>query len=303
MNSEDLPSSSRAGWDALTKGIEQGQGGNDASALECFDRALEWASCHQDDELWDRAYCNRCVALLELERLEGSLSELRRIVLRHPQGETGFLAAYAVACAYEQRRSYERSLFYTRLARDRAVRLQRPAWVSWTHNHVGNVLLAQSYFDQACDEYELALKLMPLEPSVERALILDNLGYCRFIQGAYREGFRLLFESLRTLARHDSPRFRAVAALTLAFGYLEIGKLRRARHHAETALRTAREVGDDGTVKKSYYLLGEIFHQLGFDDRAREFFTRLQRDYYPEAPHVPDLLMAIDVRSMVNLKA
>lgn len=302
MHSED-PQSSPSGWDALAEGIAHGQGGNDAAALQCFEAALEWASRHEDAELWDRAYCNRCVALLELGRLEESLSELRRIVLRQPEGETGFLAAYVVACAYEQRRSYERSLFYTRLARDRALRLQRPAWLSWTHNHVGNVLLAQSYFDRACEEYELALKLMPLEPSVERALILDNLGYCRFIKGEYREGFRLLFESLRTLVRHDSPRFRAIAELTLAFGYLEIGKLRPARHHAETALRIARALGDDGTVKKTYYLLGEIFHQLGFDDRAREFFTRLQRDYYPEAPHVPELLMAIDVRSMVNLKA
>lgn len=297
------PSSRHSGHDALEQGIACGQDGKDALALERFDEALAWASRHDDSKLWDRAYCNRCVALLELGRLDESLSQLRRIVLRDPEGETGFLAAYVVACAYEQRGSYERSLFYARIARDRALRLKRPAWLSWTHNHVGNVLLVQSYFDEACEEYELALKLMPLEPSVERALILDNLGYCRFIQGEYREGFRLLFESLRTLVRHDVPRFRAVATLTLAFGYLEIGKLRRARHHADAALRAAQELGDHGTVKKTYYLLGEIYHQLGFNERAREFFTRLQRDYYPEAPHVPELLMAIDVRSMVNLKA
>jgi tetratricopeptide (TPR) repeat protein len=299
----DTRTSPRRGSDALKEAIERGQRGDYAGALRFCEEALEWATEHEDEALWDRAYCNRSVALLELGRLDESLSQLRRIVLRDPEGETGFLAAYAVACAYDQRGSYERSLFYARIARDRALRLERPAWLSWTHNHVGNVLLAQSYFDEACEEYELALKLMPLEPSVERALILDNLGYCRFVQGEYREGFRLLFESLRTLVRHDVPRFRAVATLTLAFGYLEIGKLRRARHHADAALRAAQELGDDGTVKKTYYLLGEIYHQLGFNDRAREFFTRLQRDYYPEAPHVPELLMAIDVRSMVNLKA
>jgi len=293
----------RTGLQALEEGIELGQRGDYESALDRCEEALLWAEEREDQPLWDRAYCNRCAALLELGRLDDSLSELRHIVLRQPSSETGFLAAYTVACAYEQRRSFEQSLFYARIARDRAVRLERPAWVSWTHNHVGNVLLVQSYFDQACDEYELALKLMPLEPSVERALILDNLGYCRFIQGEYREGFRLLFESVRTLIRHGAPRFRAVAALTLAFGYLEIGKLRAARRQAQSALRLARELGDDATVKKAYFLLGEIHHQLGSDDLAREFFTRLQRDYYPEAPHVPELLMAIDVRSMVNLKA
>lgn len=302
MHADQGPSA-RSGHEALAEGIDCGQRGDYSGALRCCEEALAWATEHEDSALWDRAYCNRCAALLELGELDDSLSELRHIVLRQPNGETGFLAAYTVACAYEQRRSYEQSLFYARIARDRALRLQRPSWVSWTHNHVGNVLLVQSYFDQACEEYELALKLMPLEPCIERALILDNLGYCRFIQGEYREGFRLLFESLRTLVRHDSPRFRAIAALTLAFGYLEIGKLRPARRHAEAALRIARELGDDGTLKKTYYMLGEIYHQLGFNDRARDFFTRLQRDYFPDAPHVPELLMAIDVRSMVNLKA
>jgi hypothetical protein len=50
-------------------------------------------------------------------------------------------------------------------------------------------------------------------------------------------------------------------------------------------------------------LLGEAYNELGCHSTARDYFTRLQKRFYPDAVHVPELLMAVDVRSLINLKA
>jgi phosphoglucomutase len=40
-------------------------------------------------------------------------------------------------------------LFYARIALERAEALGRQDWVASTHNHIGNVLLAESFVDEA----------------------------------------------------------------------------------------------------------------------------------------------------------
>lgn len=56
-------------------------------------------------------------------------------------------------------------------------------------------------------------------------------------------------------------------------------------------------------MKNVLYLLGEAANLQGDFDLARSYFLRLQRDYYPNADYLPDFLLAIDVRKLVNLKA
>ena len=69
------------------------------------------------------------------------------------------------------------------------------------------------------------------------------------------------------------------------------------------ARRWAPGLGDSNTEKKPYFLLGETYQQLGRPEEARYNFTQLQQIFYPDAEHAPELLMAIDVRSILNLKA
>jgi len=42
---------------------------------------------------------------------------------------------------------------------------------------------------------------------------------------------------------------------------------------------------------------------LGHDAEAYDCFRSLQQRYFPDSPNVPELLMAVDTRSLVNLKA
>lgn len=295
-------SAPRTGRSSLEQGIEATRRGDLEVALGHFDEALGWAQRHQDGGLWDRAFCNRSAIELELGRTNDSLAELRQIVLRSGDTETGYLAASNAARAYELQDEPTRALFYARIARDRCLKLERRDWLSWSENQIGNLHLALSAFEEACTGYELALKLMPLHPSIERAMILDNLGYCRLVQGRYREGFAMLFQCLRTLIAFDGARFLARPRLSLCYGYLEINRHRSALRHGQRALELATRFEDHASIKNAQYLLGETYSQMGDIERARGCFEQIQQRYYPEARHLPDLLLAFDLRPLINLK-
>ena len=287
----------------LDKGIQLFQQGNYNQAVDAFDRCMEMALTHGESDLWDRAYCNRCGVAIELGDADDSIRELREIVLRSSDDENAFLAAYNVARYYELEKDHRRGRFYARVARDRCLRLGRRDWLAWSHNQTGNLLIAESQFEEACTEYENALRVMPAPRSVPRALILDNLGYCRIVQGRHEEGFRLLFESIRSLNAFGASREQSRPRLSLCYAYLEVGRLRAALRQGLRSLEIAVDHDDHASVKNAHYLIAETYKQLGQDELAHDYFIRLQQRYYPEAPHVPDLLMAVDVRTLINLKA
>jgi tetratricopeptide (TPR) repeat protein len=272
-------------------------------AMGHFDAALQWALEHGASELWDRAFCNRCALEIEAGEASASLSELREIVLRSRDPETGFLAAYNLATAYDLGGDPKKARFYATLARDRSLRLERQEWRSWSFNQMGNLLLAASEFEDACAEYEHALRCVPKGDRVNRALVLDNLGYCRLMQGRHDEAFTLLFASLRTFLRAGLLRPQVFARLSLCYAYLDLGKLRAALRHGQRALEIATQCDDVDSVKHALFLLGETHNQLGNEEIALGLFNRLQQRFYPESPNIPDVLMAIDVRQLVNLRA
>ena len=151
--------------------------------------------------------------------------------------------------------------------------------------------------------YERALELMPAAPRIERALVLDNLGYCHLVLGELKDGFTLLYESLRMLSRLDAQDLRPRPRLSLAFGYLEIGRFDYAARQAQTALDEARRAGDETSIKNALYLLGQTYNLEGDEARARDCFCELQRTFYPDNGAIPDFLLAIDVRRIIHLKA
>ena len=287
----------------LDAAIEQSRSGELSQALHGFDAAMSWAMERGDSDLWDRAFCGRCAISIEAGERESTLTELRQILLRSTSQENCFLASYNIARSYELDRDFEKALFYARIAKDRCSKLQRRDWMAWSSNQTGNILLAESQFEDACAEYERALQLMPHETTVDRALLLDNLGYCRVVQGRTDEGFSLLFSSLQTIIRHGAERYQTGPRLSLCFAYLDVGKLDSALRHGMRSLDIASESGDDNGIKYAHFLLGETYNQKGNTEIAHGFFSRLQKRYFPDAEHVPELLLAIDVRPLINLKA
>jgi tetratricopeptide (TPR) repeat protein len=96
---------------------------------------------------------------------------------------------------------------------------------------------------------------------------------------------------------HD-PIGRAEALIDLCYGYLGAGEFEKARHYGELGLDVAR---DPRQIRNAHYLLGEACYKSGDADAAELHFSELAK-FYPQFRNLKNLLYAIDLRSMVNLK-
>jgi tetratricopeptide (TPR) repeat protein len=286
-----------------SRGEEAVRAGRLAEAEELLDQSLRWA--HEQGEPWqvDLGLCNRAAVRIELGRGNGELPRLREILVRNANPQNCRLAAYNISRYYELTKNYKKSLFYARIALERAEALGRLDWMASTHNRIGNVMLAESFVDEACQRYDTALALMPEEQGIWRANILGNLGYCRILQHRHTEGYRLLYTSLRMLRRSQSERYVVPTLLDLCFAHLETGRLRYAERWGSLALQLAERTQQRDSVKNALYLLGETAHLQGDAEAARGYFTRLQRDFFPDEVYLPGFLMTVDIRKLVNLHA
>lgn len=266
-------------------------------------RALAWAREQGDPRLIDAAVCNLAAVGIHLGHGEAEISRLREILLRNSDPANCRLAAYNISIYYLFAKNYKKSLFYARIARDRSELIGRQDWLASSHNQLGNALLGESFVEDACREYEKALDLMPGEISVWRAGVLDNLGYCRILQERYREGYSLLYQSLRMLRHLGSWRYEIMPRLDLCFAHLETGHYRHAWRHGLMALALAERADHRDAAKNALYLLGEAANLSGDVNTAHRYFGRLQREFFPDSAYLPGFLMAVDVRKLVNLHA
>ena len=285
------------------RAIELVEVGEYQEALIALDAAHDAALELGDEVLADRAVCNRSAVAIEIGSPEREADTLREVLGRSGDLENCWAAANALARVAELGKSHKKGIFYARIARDRAVWLGRSDWLAHAHNRLGNLLLAECRTEEAAAEYERAMELIPADPPVWQAQVLDNVGYCRVLEGQLSEGLELLYRSLRTLVRCGADRHRVSCHLDLSFAHLETERYRYAQAHASKALALAERFDDEDSVKNALYLLGEAQLKLDNESGADETFTRLQLDYFPDNPQVRSWLREVDVRQVVNLRA
>lgn len=275
-------------------------------SLRVLEEAERLAEGSGDRRAADRAYANRCAVMIAIDRglSAESLHRLREILMAGDDAVTAWLAAYNIARAYEFAKEHRKGLFYARIALDRARLLASADWVASSRNQIGNFLLAESRFEQACEEYEEALTLLPGDQvSVRKAAIFDNLGYAYVVLGRVGEGLALLYRSLRRLRALGTRRETILPHLSLCFALIEVGSYRHALKHGAAALALAEEAEERDSIKHALFLLGEAAQQGGDPELARRSFERLQERYFPGASYLTEVLLTVDVRKLINLKA
>lgn len=282
-------------------GFAAAQQGRLEEARAFCHQALEAAKELAEPVLESRALCNLAAVEIESGNGECLIARLRDLLVLNSDDESCRLAAYNLARYYDLRKETKKALFYARTAQERSRQVGTPSWVASSCNQMALLLLSESRFGDAGRELESALELLPASDEVGVALVMENLAYCRFLQGRTREGFALCFRSLRTL-RQLGQRWWA-PQLTLTYGYLQVGKWERALAHGRAALAAAELHDETQTIKNALFLLGEAANEAGDVDSAYDFFARLQRDYYPEQAFLPNFLLAVNVTGLVNLKA
>lgn len=271
-------------------------------ALELCDQALEWALQHGDTDTQDLAICNRSSVLIQKGQGESVIRELQRVLMASQNPRNRYLAAYNISQHYDLLKNFSKSAFYARLALDYAEKTDSKHLVGHSHNRLASILVADSRFDEAQEHFELALALLDREPLSEHGIVLTNIGYCLLVQNRLYEGLEQLLKARKLYIRTGFRWSIAHSQLRLAlcYGYIEIDRPHRARLHGVAALAAAQEAENDDLIKKCLYLLGEAEKLVGDEEAAYACFADLQ-SYYPETPHLPELLMGMETHRLINI--
>ena len=266
-------------------------------ALALYDEALGLAS---DEEVRELLTINKADAMIAIERTGPEVHALPSILMRRRNEHHVFLAAYALMFKHRIQNESKRAIFYGHVALDAANDADQPFWRIAALNDLGIVYEIDSQFEQAIECFEEALALIervsnPDEHKLSYGTALQNLGASMMLNGKAAEGVKLITDALPSIL---SSAAMAEAHIDLCFGYLELGDFEKARFYGESGLELASE---SRQVRNAHYLLGEACYKAGDEDRADYHFTELAR-FYPEFRNLKNLLYAIDLRSMVNLK-
>src|SRR6185436_10395450 len=234
------------------------EAGRLAEALTHLSAALQAARVFGDSELVDFALCAEAALAIELGEVEGPVPDLREIVLRNGNAEICALAARAIARAYELRKDHRKSLFYARVARDRAEQAKSAERLAAANNQIGNALLAQCVFEEAAESYRRALCTIPAERTEWRLICTANLGYCELLQGKLRSGLRRIYSTLREARRQGLRRVEMIARIDLCYAHLELRRYRDAERYGARGLALAEEIGEVDLIKNALYLSGQV---------------------------------------------
>ncbi len=294
------------------RGRELGNKGSYPEAAAVYRRAVEVATAAGDGDRADEALCGWGAAETELGNGAKVMPELRQVLLGSTVDYNCWLASYTLARAHELEGQVKKALFYARLSHQHSVQVQRPGLTGLSHNLLGNLLVAEGREADAAAEYRTALRHADASPPTWLAGAEGNLGYCLLVgairskglrRSRMREGLSLIYRSIRTFRREGAHQYSMLPHLDLCFAHLELQRPAAAKRHGRRALSLAKQHRDSATIKNSLYLLGHVALLEGETEPAREHFVELERRFYPDQAGLTDVLMSLDLRQVVNLRA
>lgn len=268
------------------------------SAIAAYDRA---AAAAESDETREMITIRKAEALIAGERDGAEVAALPGIVMRRRSPRHVYLAAGTLMRRYVEADDRRKAIFYGEIARNAATELGDAMVRASVLNHLAITLIADSRFTQAIEVIEEGLEAVTLVTDRDqlrwlRSSLVANLGYARILTGKPKEGVELLEEVLPEL---DDQYLIAEACLDLCFGYVELERYDIAELYARRGLELA---SIQRQVRNANHLLGEICLRTGRYDESDAHFE-VVASFYPDFKNVKQLLVAVDLCSVVNWKA
>jgi len=273
-------------------------------SLRLFSAAEDEAKRLGDRELSDRAFCNRCVVLLELERLDGAVGELKTVLMRSRDPFTSWMAAYYTAQVYEAEGNVARALAYARRASDLAQTSGERRALKGSANLHGVLALRDSHFQEAAENFRVALELAGQDGDdpVNLAVARDNLGYCLMCTGQPAEGVSLCRDAAASLEALGTRQLLPEVYQDLCYGALQQGEFAQARELGERALALSHEFEHPTVERNTLMLLADAAMDEN-DEPAADAYLQSLASYYPDFRGMKSFLRAFNVRDVINLKA
>lgn len=277
---------------------EQMLRGEAEQAIATYDAALADA---EGDETRELIMIGKAEALLAADRDGEEIQKLPQIVMRRRSPRHVFMAATVLMRRFDEQDN-RKAIFYGEIARDAAEELGEPMMRATVLNSLGIVLNSDSRFSDAMNSFEQAvIALSAIQPVTEttvtlRAGIIANLGGTKILKDDFDEGIYLLNTSLPDLRTKYA---KAEACADLCLGYMQTDRFQEAEYYGREALDLATV---SRQVRNANHLLGELMIRTNRRFEAREFFD-VVAEYYPQFGGVRELLMSVDLCSVVNWKA
>ncbi len=276
-------------------------------ASEIFGIVMALARREGDEAAADKAFCNRCAVLVELDAVRSEVPELQRILLRSTEPKTRWMAAYYTAVAFDLDGDRQRAASFAQRALDLAPHVDEPETEAATANLLGNLALLSSRFDDAEAAFERALAAYGGLGGYHRlmaAQVRDNLGYTHLCTDRIASGLTLCESARNDMRELEASHYLAQTLQDLSYGYILGDELTAAREHGEEGLKLARVIDDRLIIKNSLFLLAEVSVREGDEFRARRFLGELTRCYPEVGPseEIVDLLLGVDLTRVVNLR-
>ena len=268
-------------------------------AICIYDRALAVVESDEEREL---ITIRKAEAVIAAEREGAEVAALPGIVMRRRSPRHVYLAAGTLMRRFVESEDRRRAIFYGEIARDAASSLNEPLAHASILNHLGITLVADSQFVPAIDALEDGLEALSVldtgreDVSALEASLLVNLGGAKVLRGESAEGVGIL-ESV--FSRLDDDYTVAEACLDLCFGYLQLERYDIAENYGRRALGLASVKRQ---VRNANHLLGEVCVRTQRYDESDAFFE-VVASFYPDFKNVKQLLVSVDLSSVVNWKA
>jgi tetratricopeptide (TPR) repeat protein len=297
-----------ARYDELMRAAEAAFTGDDFErSAELYADAVDEARRLGDDARADRAFCNQCSVLVELDRGAEQIPQLKEILLRSSDTRNRFHAAYCTAVAYDISGEGDKARSYAVRAATLADELGDPVSASRSLNLSGNLSIRASEFDDAETAFARSLDAhsdLDGHHRMTEAQVRDNLGYVMMCTDRLDDGIALCEEARAELEQMGADHYLYETLQDLCYGHLLADNLDRAAECGERALDLAIEFDDDQIAKNCLFLLSETAVRRGDTFGARRYLRELTA-YYPEvgvSEEIIDVFLATDLTSVVNLR-
>ena len=268
------------------------------AALAAYDAALALVA---SDETRELITIRKAEALIASEREGAEIAALPAIVLRRGSLRHVYMAATVLMRRFVETDDRRRAIFYGEIARAAVSEVGDSFALSTVLNVLGITLVADSQFQPAIEALGAGLTTLgPLlhvreeAPALEASLLV-NLGGAKVLAGDAADGVRIL-ESV--FPRLDDDFTIAEACLDLCFGHMQLEQLAAAERYGRRALELAAVKRQ---VRNANHLLGEVCMRMERYEESDRFFD-VVASFYPEFRNVKQLLVAVDLCSVVNWK-
>jgi tetratricopeptide (TPR) repeat protein len=266
-------------------------------ALDLYDEALRLTT---DEEISELLTINKAHALIAADRTGPEVKALPMILMRRRNNQHTFLSAYSLMYTHRMTGELKRAIFYGQVALDAANEAAQTFWKIGVLNELGIVYETDSQFIKAVECLSEALDLISAldddaQKSFSTVAIRGNLAYNTLLMGETVTAIHMIEDIIDHV---EGPSDLSDCYIALCYGYIELEQFEKARALGEKGLDLATQPRE---VRNAHYLVGEAAYKSGDIEGAEYHFEQLAR-FYQQFRNMKNLLFAVDLRSMINLK-